>query len=105
MLGIRSPSEWLPTGEGTWERWADIGASMAEGMKAGMEQSAARRAELLASGMTIEEAQAVMYREMVEDPGFAAMMEYSRGVVMRSFGTLYEDDDEPTDAPPEAAGP
>jgi hypothetical protein len=88
LFGIRSP-----TGKGTAERWADLGASMIEGMKTGMEQAEARQAELLASGMTPEEVRAVMYREMVEDPGFKEMLEYSRGVVMRSFGTLYEGED------------
>lgn len=57
-----------------------------------MDKAEARRAELLASGLTPEEAQAVMWREMLADPGFQVMLAYAEGVVMRSFGTLYEDE-------------
>ena len=98
LSGTRSPSEWAPTRNGESERWAALGASMIEGMKAGMEQVDARRAELLASGKSPEEAQAALLQEMLSDPGLPAMLEYSRGVVMRSFGTLYEDEDEDAEA-------
>ena len=74
--------------------WTDAGQRMIADMKRGMDKSDARRAELLASGMTPEEVQAVMIREMFADPGFPAAMAHAEGVVRRSFGTLYEDDDE-----------
>jgi len=74
--------------------WYAAGQRLAADMKRGIEQAEARRAELLASGMTPEEAQAVMVREMFADPGFAAAMAHAEGVVMRSFGMLYEDDDD-----------
>lgn len=105
LLGIRSPSEWVFV-DGIPVRVKGFQARMVEGFRLGIEQANARRAELLASGMTPEEAQAVLVREMLSDPGLPALLDYSRGVVMRSFGTLYEDDDEdPTDTPPSAAGP
>jgi hypothetical protein len=75
--------------------WADAGQRFAADLKRGMDKAGARRAELLASGLTPEEAQAVMWREMVEDPGFPALLAYTEGVVMRSFGTLYEDEGDP----------
>jgi hypothetical protein len=92
LLGVRSPSEWVPTGGGEAARWADIGASMIEGMQRGMELAEAERAALIASGMTPEEAQAVMLRDLVlnTDP---VMLEYSRGVVMRSFPGIYDDEE------------
>lgn len=94
LFGVRSPSEWVPIGGGEARRWADLGAAMVEGMRSGMEQAAARRAGLIASGLTAEEAQAVMLREMVLGPGFTEMMEYSRGVVMRSFPGIYDDEED-----------
>lgn len=72
--------------------WADAGKRFAADMKRGMDKSAARRAELLASGLTPEEAQAVMMRELFADPATAVMLARAEGIVMRSFGTLYEDD-------------
>jgi hypothetical protein len=85
LFGVRSPSESA--------RWAAIGTSMIKGMQCGMEQSAARRAELLASGLTPEEAQAVLLRELVlnADP---AMLAHAELVAKRLFGTLYEDEGE-----------
>lgn len=65
-------------------------------MQRGIEQSDARRAELLASGLSPEEAQAVMLRELLDwDAAHPEFMEHTHRIVMRSFGTLYEDDDEP----------
>jgi hypothetical protein len=92
LLGLRSPSEWVPVAPGKWERWEDLGAAIAEGMARGFEQVDARRAELIASGMTPEEAQAVLLREVVlnADP---AMLAYSEGVVRRSFWSLYDDEE------------
>ena len=85
LLGRRSPSE--------SERWAAAGAAMIEGMKRGFDQGDARRAELLASGMTQEQVQAVLLQEVVlnTDPAFLA---YCEGVTRRSFWPLYEDDKE-----------
>lgn len=93
LLGLRSPSEPAPAGKSESERWADLGAAMTQGIVAGIEQGSARRADLIASGLTPEEAQALLLREVVldADPAFLA---YCEGVVRRSFGTLYEDDKE-----------
>lgn len=63
-------------------------------MKRGIEATEARRAELLASGMSPEEARAVLWREMYTDPGFPAFLAHAEGVAKRSFRTLYEDDEE-----------
>jgi len=59
-------------------------------MADGIEKSAVRRAELIASGLTPEEAQAALWRELVTDPGFRESMAYAEGVARRSFWTLYE---------------
>ena len=82
LLGARSPSE--------SERWAALGAEMTQAIVRGMEQSDARRAGLVASGLTPEEAQAVMVRELILNthPAFLAHTEL---IVMRSFGSLYDD--------------
>ena len=77
----------------TSKDWAEFGERLIDSMKQGIGKSEARRAELLASGMTVEEAHAVMWREMVTDPGFPAMMAHAEGVARRSFSTLYEDDE------------
>lgn len=86
LLGLRSPSESV--------RWARLGESMMQAMAAGFERSSARHAELVASGMTHEEAQAVLWREMVQEPGFAESMAHAGLVARRSFWTLYEDDED-----------
>lgn len=92
LLGVRSPSEWVPTPAG-WERWEDISAAVTEGLAAGIRQASARRAELLASGMTPDEAQAALLRELVLETDPAAFA-YAEGVTRRSFPGLYEDDEE-----------
>lgn len=73
--------------------WAEVGERLIDSMKRGIDETEARRAELLASGMTAEEAQAELLREMFADPGFPAMMAHAEGVARRSFPTLYEDDE------------
>jgi hypothetical protein len=74
--------------------WYAAGQRLAADMVRGIEQAEARRAALLALGLTPEEAQAVMVQEMFADPGFVVAMAHAEGVVMRSFGTLYEDEGE-----------
>lgn len=93
LFGVCSPSEPWVTPLGTVTCWEDLGRLLSEGMARGAGQVDARRADLLVSGMTPEEAQAVLMREFVlnADP---AMLAYSEGVVRRSFWTLYEDDEE-----------
>lgn len=73
---------------------AHAGQRFVADIKRGMDQADARAAELLASGLTPEELRAVMWQEMLADPGFQAMLAHAEGVARRSFPTLYEDDDE-----------
>jgi hypothetical protein len=75
------------------QAWAEVGERLIDSMKQGIDETEARRAELLASGLTAEEAHAVMWREMITAPGFPAMMAHAEGVARRSFPTLYEDDE------------
>jgi len=88
LFGYRSPSESA--------RWTQFGTAMAEGMKRGIEQSDAHRAELIASGLTPEEAQLALMRELILDdsPEMLAMLAHAEGVARRSFPALYEDDEE-----------
>lgn len=75
----------------------ELGSQMIESMQRGFEQAEAREAELIASGMTLEEAGTVMLRELFADPGFHEAMAYAEGVARRSFPTLYEyDEDDPS---------
>lgn len=94
LLGVRSPSEWCPTGGGRAVRWADLGEAVARGWAEGIEKTSARRAELLASGMTPDEAQAVLWRELALDPGFPVMLARAETVARRSLWSLYEDEEE-----------
>lgn len=72
---------------------ADTGRAMAADWARGFEQSDRRRAELLASGLTADEAHVVLLREAVfeTDP---AVFAYAEGVARRAFWTLYEDDED-----------
>lgn len=73
--------------------WAEIGEHLIESMRRGIDKTEARRAELIAAGLTAEEAHAVLWRELVTDPGFPAMMAHAEGVARRSFPEIYEDDE------------
>jgi hypothetical protein len=94
LLGVRSPSEQVPLGDGEWARWTALSTAVTEGLATGIRKASARRAELAATGMTGEQILATMLQEQASDPEFHKMLAYSEGVARLSFWTLYEDDEE-----------